>query len=326
MIQPKDLIAKFNQALSEGWGYIWGTAGEVWTEQKQRAATREKTLQYGSAWIGKRVADCSGLFTWAFRQLGGTMYHGSNTMYRDYCTAKGRLSGGKRVDGQPLKRGTAVFTGTEADHGHVGLYVGYGTVIEAAGTKAGVVASNVSADKWTFWGELKGVDYSGEDGAAGPASPEAGPAGAGPVQPSAEVSQTIAGSAQPSAEARTAVSGSEPAAASDTPVTSSNTPTLRKGSKGAYVTLLQKQLLDRGYGLGSWGADGDFGSATEKAVRAFQGDQGLAVDGIVGPKTWAALGNPDQPAKRYSVLIPGLSRSSAEVFLAAYPAATMTED
>ena len=43
MIQPKDLIAKFNQALSEGWGYIWGTAGEVWTEQKQRAATREKT-------------------------------------------------------------------------------------------------------------------------------------------------------------------------------------------------------------------------------------------------------------------------------------------
>ena len=284
MIQPKDLIAKFNQALSEGWGYIWGTAGEVWTEQKQRAATREKTLQYGSAWIGKRVADCSGLFTWAFRQLGGTMYHGSNTMYRDYCTAKGRLSGGKRVDGQPLKRGTAVFTGTEADHGHVGLYVGYGTVIEAAGTKAGVVASNVSADKWTFWGELKGVDYSGEDGAAGPASPEAGP------------------------------------------VTSSNTPTLRKGSKGAYVTLLQKQLLDRGYGLGSWGADGDFGSATEKAVRAFQGDQGLAVDGIVGPKTWAALGNPDQPAKRYSVLIPGLSRSSAEVFLAAYPAATMTED
>ena len=284
MIQPKDLIAKFNQALSEGWGYIWGAAGEVWTEQKQRAATREKTLQYGSAWIGKRVADCSGLFTWAFRQLGGTMYHGSNTMYRDYCTAKGRLSGGKRVDGQPLKRGTAVFTGTETDHGHVGLYVGYGTVIEAAGTKAGVVASNVSADKWTFWGELKGVDYSGEDGAAGPASPEAGP------------------------------------------VTSSNTPTLRKGSKGAYVTLLQKQLLDRGYGLGSWGADGDFGSATEKAVRAFQGDQGLAVDGIVGPKTWAALGNPDQPAKRYSVLIPGLSRSSAEVFLAAYPAATMTED
>ena len=284
MIQPKDLIAKFNQALSEGWGYIWGTAGEVWTEQKQRAATREKTLQYGSAWIGKRVADCSGLFTWAFRQLGGTMYHGSNTMYRDYCTAKGRLSGGKRVDGQPLKRGTAVFTGTEADHGHVGLYVGYGTVIEAAGTKAGVVASNVSADKWTFWGELKGVDYSGEDGASGPASPETGP------------------------------------------VTSSNTPTLRKGSKGAYVTLLQKQLLDRGYGLGSWGADGDFGSATEKAVRAFQGDQGLAVDGIVGPKTWAALGNPDQPAKRYSVLIPGLSRSSAEVFLAAYPAATMTED
>ena len=35
--------------------------------------------------------------------------------------------------------------------------------------------------------------------------------------------------------------------------------------------------------------DGDFGTRTQKAVMAFQASQGLASDGIVGPKTWARL-------------------------------------
>jgi hypothetical protein len=124
------------------------------------AATREKTLQYGSAWIGKRVADCSGLFTWAFRQLGGTMYHGSNTMYLSYCSAKGHLIGGKRADGKPLLPGTAMFiyNSDKAKYTHVGVYVGDGLVIEAMGAKNGVTTSKPS--KWGFWGELKGVDYS----------------------------------------------------------------------------------------------------------------------------------------------------------------------
>lgn len=161
MIQPGDLIAKFKYTLENGWGYILNTAGIVWTEARQRAATNEMTKQYGAQWIGHHVSDCSGLFSWAFKQLGGYMYHGSNTMYRDYCTAKGELSGGRRTDGQPLLPGTAVFTGSDGDHGHVGLYIGGGEVIEAQGTKAGVIKSKVSKSKWTFWGELKGVDYSG---------------------------------------------------------------------------------------------------------------------------------------------------------------------
>ena len=53
--------------------------------------------------------------------------------------------------------------------------------------------------------------------------------------------------------------------------------------------ILQKQLLKLGYKLPKYGADGDFGSETKKAVKAFQTDKGLQVDGIVGPKTWAAL-------------------------------------
>ena len=62
MIPASDLIALFRRALREKWGYIWGAAGETWTAQKQAAATREQTKKWGAQWIGRRVADCSGLF------------------------------------------------------------------------------------------------------------------------------------------------------------------------------------------------------------------------------------------------------------------------
>lgn len=64
-------------------------------------------------------------------------------------------------------------------------------------------------------------------------------------------------------------------------------PTLRKGSKGVAVRGLQRMLVNRGYEPGE--IDGRFGPNTEAAVRAYQSDHGLDVDGIVGPRTWDAL-------------------------------------
>lgn len=64
---------------------------------------------------------------------------------------------------------------------------------------------------------------------------------------------------------------------------------LRKGSKGYQVKVLQMLLILNGCSCGSCGADGDFGPATDAAVRKFQKAKRLEVDGIVGPKTWAAL-------------------------------------
>jgi peptidoglycan hydrolase-like protein with peptidoglycan-binding domain len=65
-----------------------------------------------------------------------------------------------------------------------------------------------------------------------------------------------------------------------------NSPTLRNGSNGASVKRLQNLLRDKGYNIA---ADGDFGPATEEAVKKFQTAQGLQADGVVGPKTWSAL-------------------------------------
>lgn len=160
MIDANNLIALFRQALEDKWGYILGTSGQVWTEAKQRAATREMTIQYGRRWIGRCVADCSGMFVWAFKQLGASIYHGSNTIWNKYCSSKGKLSKGQRTDGQPIKPGTAVFLYRASDNNrhHIGLYVGDDTVIEAKGTMYGVVTSRLN--HWDEWGELKDVDYS----------------------------------------------------------------------------------------------------------------------------------------------------------------------
>jgi peptidoglycan hydrolase-like protein with peptidoglycan-binding domain len=61
---------------------------------------------------------------------------------------------------------------------------------------------------------------------------------------------------------------------------------LSQGSGGRCVAELQRLLNTHGFGLV---IDGDFGSATASAVRSFQSSHGLLVDGIVGPRTKAAL-------------------------------------
>lgn len=145
-VSAAEVVALFRRALAEKWGYIWGGTGQVHTQRAQDSATRAQTIRYGQQWVGRRVADCSGLFWWAYKQLGGYMYHGSNTMWRKYAAAKGSLHGGKRTDGQPLKPGTAVFLTKGSDRHHVGLYVGDGEVIEAKGTAYAVDAPDSPAD------------------------------------------------------------------------------------------------------------------------------------------------------------------------------------
>lgn len=83
-----------------------------------------------------------------------------------------------------------------------------------------------------------------------------------------------------------------------------NTPTLRRGSQGEAVEELQA-LLNAKYGY-DLEVDGNFGNATEAAVKDFQKKHGLTADGVVGKKTWAALGvmpteKPETPETQHQV-------------------------
>ena len=67
-----------------------------------------------------------------------------------------------------------------------------------------------------------------------------------------------------------------------------NNPVLSKGCKGADVARLQKLLVRAGY-LRNNEIDGDFGKITKGAVLCYQLENGLKVDGVCGPETWAHI-------------------------------------
>lgn len=73
---------------------------------------------------------------------------------------------------------------------------------------------------------------------------------------------------------------------------------LKRGSKGEAVKELQELLNAAGYDCGK--ADGVFGAKTETAVRAFQTDHNLTVDGIAGDATIQALKSGSQPSEEPS--------------------------
>ena len=91
-ITTANLIAKFQYALDNHWGYILNTWHTNWTQSEQNykinymkktygenwknvaSAKNDDSYNaalYGSRWIGHWVTDCSGLFYWAFKELGG---------------------------------------------------------------------------------------------------------------------------------------------------------------------------------------------------------------------------------------------------------------
>lgn len=64
---------------------------------------------------------------------------------------------------------------------------------------------------------------------------------------------------------------------------------LQNGSSGSDVKKLQQSLVAAGYDVGSAGVDGIYGSATAAAVKKYQQDNGLDVDGIAGDQTLGRL-------------------------------------
>jgi hypothetical protein len=79
----------------------------------------------------------------------------------------------------------------------------------------------------------------------------------------------------------------QPTTTAATPPVLAPTATLKPGDTGAQVKVLQRALASLGFSTGK--IDGQYGPATQTAVKGFQHSAGLTGDGIVGPATLTAL-------------------------------------
>ncbi|MFF4056470.1 protein kinase [Streptomyces sp. NPDC001668] len=126
-----------------------------------------------------------------------------------------------------------------------------------------------------------------------PAVPRASDSAAGPdddALPSGDTPSTALSPA-PSADSPSEEAGTAPWLSECTYYAGSGR--TRPGDSGKRVQQVQCMLTERGYSVGSTGVDGEFGSGTESAVRAFQSERGLSADGVVAHDTWAALRSSD---------------------------------
>lgn len=113
---------------------------------------------------------------------------------------------------------------------------------------------------------------------------------------------------------------------------------IRRGTQGADVAELQEGLMALGYALPKYGADGDCGDETVKAIEAFQTDQGLEVDGVFGRASYDALQDalrraerpvevPANPMERkYTITLHGVPQAEMDAMRKRWPDAEVTEE
>lgn len=167
-----DLAAYAIQAYENGWGYVWGTYGNVLTESLFKYKLEQYPEGVGNYedfiranWLGRRTADCVGLikgYGWLDAE-DLTIDYGANGMPdygadQMYAAAKEHGADYGAMDTMPDIPGLAVWK-----RGHIGVYIGNGKVVEAMGTKYGVVMTELDDRNWTGWCEIPFIDYISEE-------------------------------------------------------------------------------------------------------------------------------------------------------------------
>ncbi len=161
-----DLVKFALYAWESGWGYVWGTFGDVLDE----STLDDRAGRYPSAlaphmdfirdnWLGYRAADCSGLIkAYFWYEPGIGINYGANGYPDiDSDTMFERAPESGEIDSIPEMPGLAVWC-----EGHIGIYIGDGVVVEAMGTEYGVVKTELSGytgSRWTHWMKIEGISY-----------------------------------------------------------------------------------------------------------------------------------------------------------------------
>ncbi|SHI70092.1 NlpC/P60 family protein [Lutispora thermophila] len=159
----KGLVEYAQKALKEKWGYVWGTFGLTLNETllKQKLKQYPKEVgQYESFirknWLGKKTVDCIGLIKAYIWDTGNGIKYDSKTD----VNVGGMVNAAKekgQINNLPEIPGILVYKS-----GHIGVYIGGGWVIEAKGTKYGVVKTplkGTGATPWTGWCKCPYIVY-----------------------------------------------------------------------------------------------------------------------------------------------------------------------
>ena len=163
-----DLAKWAKEAHAHGWGYVWGTYGEVLTRSYYKSKAEQYPEEVGgyadfieSHWLGGRTADCVGLikgYGWLNPDTHEVEYGtngmpdiGADTMYAN-AEEKGT------IDTIPEIPGLAVW-----HEGHIGIYIGGGQGIHARGTTAGIIQTPIDSSGWTHWLKIPYITYLDSD-------------------------------------------------------------------------------------------------------------------------------------------------------------------
>lgn len=253
----KDFVAELTAAEKRHDGYIMGATGQdprKWAVNSWWFAQYTNASQHAKALYWRehaaRVWDCNGMAEGLYQDFSGVSINTqAKYNYSQWCGTKG--SG--LIPAKHRVPGAAVFWGTSAPNIH---HVAY---LEKP------VNANKPDEDWYII-EARGVMYG--------------------------VVRTKLYARNPNFWGLMTkyfdYSNASASAPVDSPLESPSR-NLYSGCEGDDVKTLQTNLIRAGYSCGKYGADGDFGDATEQAVRAFQKDHGLEIDGIAGKKTIAAL-------------------------------------
>lgn len=165
MLTNIGLVEHVKKALNEKWGYVRGTYGQVLTEPILQAKLKQCGDDVGryldfikGHYIGRRTADCVNLiksYLWWDSGKNNPVYQSKYDVNADSMYTVAKEKG--LLNSLPDIPGICVW-----HKGHIGVYVGGGQVIEAHGTKAGVIKTplkGTGATPWTHWLKCPYIQY-----------------------------------------------------------------------------------------------------------------------------------------------------------------------
>ena len=161
----EDLVIYAKYAWEHGWGYIWGSFGSVVTPAFLDAKAAQYPVGVGDQrelieqlWMGKRTTDCCGLiksYGWYNPETQSIVYGSNGMPDLNANNMFYNASESGPIDTIPEIPGLGVWL-----DGHIGVYIGNGEVIEAAGTGIGVIRTQLARRNFTHWLKIAYIDYT----------------------------------------------------------------------------------------------------------------------------------------------------------------------